>query len=353
MATPQPQTFVYSTTPSGHQLKLDIYLPSTPPPDAGFPLVISFHGGGLFSGSRNDALFNQAVKDRFLSKGFVFISPDTRLIIPYRTTGTAFPIDIAALFVYLASSNFTTAKINKAKLAIVGYSAGAHMARVSVIELAKPHLSHMGWKVNALASNFGMGGEYLDDENLKLKIQPRASRVAVGIENLVTREEVAHWLDADHAKNAEEMSERPITFTPRGVDDAYETAALIVYLREQGIWLDFLTGSDGLSSKLRDLPYELRAAAIPEELKPLFPQLSLNSSFPPTYLVHGDSDSYILAEESIRTKETLDALGVECVLMVVKGAEHGLVSLIPGAGPVKEAADVNAAMVDWVAKQTI
>ncbi|KAG8843737.1 hypothetical protein FRB96_003863 [Tulasnella sp. 330] len=354
-AKSNPQVIVYSTTPSGHQLKLDAHLPSTPIPEAGYPVVVSFHGGGLFCGSRNDFLLNKAIKDRFLSKGIVLISADTRLLLPHHTTASAFPVDVAALFAYLASDSFhAVTKLDVTRLALIGYSAGAHMARISAIELSKPHLSSLGWKVKALASEFGMGGQYLDDHNIAPKNQPRASRLSMGINKLVMYEEVSKWLDVDQAKDSEEVSEIPFSFVPgRGLVDAQDASTLIVYLREQGTWIDVLTGSEGLSSSLRALPLEDRPAAIPDDLKPFFPQLNINASFPPTYLVHGDADSYISVNESINTKAQLDALGIENVLVTVPGAEHGLMSQVPGAGAVKEAAEVEVSMVEWVAEKLL
>ncbi len=64
---------------------------------------------------------------------------------------------------------------------------------------------------------------------------------------------------------------------------------------------------------------ELRAAASPLSL--------VSPSAPPTLLVHGDADTVVPLEQSVRLHEALRAAGASSRLVVVPGAEHGF----PGA----------------------
>lgn len=102
-----------------------------------------------------------------------------------------------------------------------------------------------------------------------------------------------------------------------------------------GRYLDFLTGVEGLGDLLRltarksgipvdDENFDWRkiAPAIPPEANCLFPQLHVSSSFPPTYLVHGNMDRAVVVNESIEADRMLKEVGVRSVLNVVQGLGH-------------------------------
>lgn len=56
---PEPQTFVYSTV-NECEIHLDLYLPAAAPASQeaplALPVVLFFHGGGVFRGSRKSVL---------------------------------------------------------------------------------------------------------------------------------------------------------------------------------------------------------------------------------------------------------------------------------------------------------
>lgn len=101
-----------------------------------------------------------------------------------------------------------------------------------------------------------------------------------------------------------------------------------------GIFLDYFTGehASSLSMQLRAIlmsenkdPDTIVAVArfiIPEKHIRLFPQFLIDSTFPPTFLLHGKEDSAVHVQESYNMKNILDAAGVEVVLRVVDGEEH-------------------------------
>lgn len=104
-----------------------------------------------------------------------------------------------------------------------------------------------------------------------------------------------------------------------------------------GVFLDYWTGEHepSLSVRLRsalalddddqvcvsgDL---VRASAnIPATHLRVFPQFMIDSSFPPTFLVHGESDSAVKKEESFNMQRVLEALNVNVTLRIVEGQEH-------------------------------
>lgn len=97
-----------------------------------------------------------------------------------------------------------------------------------------------------------------------------------------------------------------------------------------GTWLDYYTGmhEPSLSSNLRDAAGSSAGAKanlvfhVPNEHQLLFPQLHVDSSWPPTYLVHGSVDSAVLVEESHSMNRLLNGAGVDVTLRVVEGQEH-------------------------------
>lgn len=116
----------------------------------------------------------------------------------------------------------------------------------------------------------------------------------------------------------------------------------------QGTVLDFICGELGLGDKLRASKLKKNPSAptaskdpavsmttvaggedalvdlavIPDEAKKFFPQLCLDSTFPPTHLSHGVNDLVVLPSESVRHYDQLKALGVDVQLALVEGQEH-------------------------------
>lgn len=61
---------------------------------------------------------------------------------------------------------------------------------------------------------------------------------------------------------------------------------------------------------------------IPERSCRLFPQLIVDSSFPPVFFLHGEKDSVVHLRESQTMKRLLDNAGVLNEMRVAKGVEH-------------------------------
>jgi acetyl esterase/lipase len=108
---------------------------------------------------------------------------------------------------------------------------------------------------------------------------------------------------------------------PAGIAHLPPDHDFATYLKE-GNMLDGLTGQTGLGSILRAASASTRAGLVSSDS--LFPELLLNSSFPPTALIHGTGDTVVPYEESVWLSKHLEALGVVVQLELVEGAEHGL-----------------------------
>lgn len=145
----------------------------------------------------------------------------------------------------------------------------------------------------------------------------------------------------------------PRMCTPLSTTNPARTSRILwEAMMAEGKALDYLTGVPGLGEKLRasrvtsiqprniivDAPFLASHVSsttmaggeaaivdldqIPSESKRLLPQLCMESSFPPTYLIHGLSDTSVTPEESIRTYDQLRELGVPAELSLIEGEGH-------------------------------
>ena len=97
-----------------------------------------------------------------------------------------------------------------------------------------------------------------------------------------------------------------------------------------GIWLDYYTGefNPSLSGTLRDaldttgVPSLSVRDLVPERHHPLFPTLVVNSSWPPTLMLHGTADTAVPILSSQRMKLLLMNAGVSVELIEIEGKEH-------------------------------
>lgn len=249
--------------------------------------------------------------DHCQAKGYIFISADYRLCHP--TTALHQIDDAKALFKFLASGEFQNAlpesvALDTDRIAVTGFSAGAFSARAACI-YADP-------KPAVLMSAYGTAGDWLLDHWT-------VGRPPTTIAKLVDLEQVPNLL-ADKTVVSED---KPV----QGMMS--NRFALTVRWELDGTFLDNCLGRPGLGAELNKLRYEERAAALPEDLKPAFPQLFVSESHPPTILVHGTADEVVPDQESVHHHDQLKKLGVKTELILVEGAGHGLVDLTSGFPP--------------------
>ncbi|KAJ5461651.1 uncharacterized protein N7458_003203 [Penicillium daleae] len=305
---PRGQTLVYSTV-DGHNIKFDYFLPRTV--SGRLPAVIYYHGGGMTAGWRGGFNFPTWLHDNCQEKGYIFISADYRLCHP--TTALHQIEDAKALFKFLASEDFKYAlpesvTLDTDRIAVTGFSAGAFSARAACI-YADP-------KPAVLMTAYGSAGDWLLDHWT-------VGRPPTTIAKLVDLDDVPRLL-ADKTVVSEDKP------TQGMMSNRF---ALTVRWELDGTFLDNCLGRPGLGAKLNKIPYEERAAAIPENLKPAFVQLFVSESHPPTILVHGTADEVVPDQESVHHHEQLKKLGVKTELILVEGAGHGLVDLKSGFPP--------------------
>jgi acetyl esterase/lipase len=101
---------------------------------------------------------------------------------------------------------------------------------------------------------------------------------------------------------------------------------LVYHMRQEGNRLDYITGERGLSELLRTIPSrEARIQKLDERHHILLPLFRVKD-FPPTVFIHGDEDSEVPLDDSRITAGLLQEASIMNKLLVVVGAEHGLVS---------------------------
>ncbi len=98
-----------------------------------------------------------------------------------------------------------------------------------------------------------------------------------------------------------------------------------------GVYLDYLTGQHepSLSASLRTIfdrngSIEELKAAIPEQHRRLFPQLAVDSNWPPTLMMHGTADTGVLPEESDYLYSLLKGANVTAELLKIPGGRARL-----------------------------
>ena len=132
----------------------------------------------------------------------------------------------------------------------------------------------------------------------------------------------------------EPISESPLAYHPQTYHipgyPANPRMFLIRLYIQLGVFIDYYTGQHdpSLSNTLRQtlntpgFNAENSICQIPERHRHLFPQFGVNSNWPPTFLLHGTSDSGVHVAESRHMQALLRKAGVPVVLLEVEGKEH-------------------------------
>lgn len=234
------------------------------------PVIIYLHGGALIWGSRKN--INPGQVDLYNKAGYSVISIDYRLAP--ETKLEYIVEDIKDALIWVKEKGSTSLDINPNKVAIVGSSAGAYLGLLSGTFEERP---------NAIVSFYGYG-DILADWYEK----PSEHYCKMP---LVTREE-AYGV----------IGNEVIT---EGDRDRF---IYYLYCRQKGIWTKEVSGYHTLFQK--------------EKVIPFCPINNISSDFPPTLLIHGDKDTDVPYEQSVKMVEKLKEYGVYNNLITVKNEGH-------------------------------
>jgi acetyl esterase/lipase len=136
---PQPLTFAYKTLP-WTSLHADVYVPTKLQPVQRVPVVLFLHGGGWITGSRDQ--IPAIYLHEFLSRGFLFISIDYRLL-PESDFLTEQLEDVRDVETWLREilpielKQILEISLDVDKIVSLGVSAGAHLSLLLVCHTSK------------------------------------------------------------------------------------------------------------------------------------------------------------------------------------------------------------------------
>ncbi|KAF9059386.1 Alpha/Beta hydrolase protein [Rhodocollybia butyracea] len=287
--------------------------------------------------------------------GIAFISVDYRLIPSGSVTAHQIVEDVQDAFAFVRGTSFSSAldslasggklpftkfRIDPRSVAAAGSSAGGMCVYFSAM--------HVQPKPVALLSMFAMAGYFLTPHYFEPKDKPFLTGRPL--------------LDPSHSKDyiypfspsvaSEIVSDSPVAFnatTGPGLPPLPANPRMplgLLYL-QLGTILDYYTGEHepSLSKSLREAnaaDYPTTQARkqrlrelIPQKHHAIFPVLGVDSSWPPTLLIHGSADTLTPISESQEMHKALQNAGVLSRFKILKGTES-LFDLVPEAERIHE-----------------
>jgi acetyl esterase/lipase len=113
------------STGNGPSERLDVYLPQTPAPSGGWPVLVAIHGGGWRRFNKEE--YGRRIAEGFVPDGYVVVAPNYELSAPGRPTWPINLEDVQAAVTW-TRSHAGELSINPAEVAAIGESAGANLA---------------------------------------------------------------------------------------------------------------------------------------------------------------------------------------------------------------------------------
>lgn len=251
------RSFTYKTIGDA-QIEADVYRADD---QIARPVVVWIHGGALMFGSRR----NPPVRllDLCRVAGCVLVSIDYRLAPDVQLP--AIIEDLEDAFSWIRERGPELFQADPDRLVVAGGSAGGYLTMVSGFRIQP--------RPDALVSYWGYGA--LDTFDAEPSEYYRS---------------VAPLLSAEEAYG--------------------EGGNLYLYLRQNGLWTQVVTGFDPETQR--------------HELEPYAPVHNVTAEYPPVLLVHGTNDNDVPHSESVDMAEQLSRSAVSHELILVPDGGHGL-----------------------------
>lgn len=235
------------------------------------PVIIYIHGGGLVWGTREE--ISEEMIKLYTDNGFALFSIDYRLAPATKLPEILRDIEDAILWLQLEGSKLFL--IDSKKIAVIGSSAGGFLA------LATGTFTH---KPRAIVSFYGYGD---------LVGNWAASPSKYYCQKDTVSKEVAYKLITDRIITEASIDERFLFY---------------VYARQNGVWIEEITGVNPLNNK--------------EAIYPFCPNRKVTKEFPPTLLLHGTKDMDVPYEQSVFMRAAIIKQSVEARLITIPNGEH-------------------------------
>ena len=262
------RTYTYKTM-QDLLIRADVY---RAPDDVVRPAILYIHGGALIMGSRS--WLNPVQVQKYLDAGYTIISIDYRLAPQTKLNEIIDDVDEA--YRWVRTDGPKLFRIDPTRIAVVGHSAGGYLALMAGVRL-KPRPA-------AVVSFYGYGdiaGEWYSRPDVFYNRQPA-----------VTKEE------AQQAVGTRVIAE----------DQAGNRERFYLYTRQQGLWPREVVGHDPNKE--------------PRFFDPLCPIRNITKDYPPTLLLHGDSDTDVPFEQSALMARELERRGVRHEFIALPGRGH-------------------------------
>jgi acetyl esterase/lipase len=235
------------------------------------PVIIYIHGGGLIWGTREE--ISEDIIKHYINNGFSLFSIDYRL-----APATKLPEilkDIEDAILWIQSEGPKQFSIDPKKIAVVGSSAGGYLA------LSTGTFTH---KPLAIVSFYGYGD---------LIGSWATSPSKYYCQKDIVSKELANKLITNQLITEASVEERFLFY---------------VYARQNGVWIEEITGVNPLNNK--------------EDLYPFCPNRNITKEFPPTLLLHGTKDTDVPYEQSVFVRAALIKQSVDVRLITIPNGEH-------------------------------
>lgn len=246
------------------------------------PVVVWIHGGGLINGHRESVPVWLTEFAR--AHGCVLVSLDYRLAPETQLPEILADIDDA--FRWIRTSGPQLFQADPQRIAVVGGSAGGYLTLTTGYKVQPPP--------KALVSLWGYG-DIIGPWYSQPSPHPRHHKVKMS-----------------ESEAFAQVSGAPVSDSRERRGDG---GAFYQFCRQKGLWPKAVTGLD---------PH-----LEPEKFTPYLPLKNVKPTFPPTLLIHGDSDTDVPHEQSALMAAELKRHDIAHELLTVPAAEHGLAGVDP------------------------